>query len=268
MFRHLTRPRGAAAWITHENWRTEPGIPAGRRNAPVIRARVGLGVFERYEECWDLLDIPTDEVPVLVLDSYRHLMREPRIGSRCGIRGQPQSRQPGARRPTNQARDGPSCARVSTPSTPSPKRSRTTPLMRWPWRTRSPAVRVGLSADTPAASMIGRTIRITAVVDSRPAAWGNGQSRRWRRSRGNNEGSSASSGIRSRCSRSAPRPRRCTAVPPGPCGPCPDRGDTPRRHGCQSAPGSNGSVGSARASCDRSAAPPRGLDQREIPGRT
>jgi hypothetical protein len=70
----------AAAWITHENWRTEPGIPAGRRNAPVIRARVGLRVFERYEECWDLLDIPTDEVPVLLPDSYRHLMREPRIG--------------------------------------------------------------------------------------------------------------------------------------------------------------------------------------------
>jgi hypothetical protein len=70
----------AAAWITHEHWRTEPGIPAGRRNAPVVRARVGLAVFGRHEERWDLLDRPTDLVPVLLPHQCRQLLRETRIG--------------------------------------------------------------------------------------------------------------------------------------------------------------------------------------------
>jgi hypothetical protein len=69
----------AAAWISHEDWRTEPKVPAGRRQAPVVRARVGLRAFLRYEERWDLLEKATGQVPVLLPRRFRGLLHEPRI---------------------------------------------------------------------------------------------------------------------------------------------------------------------------------------------
>ena len=39
----------AATWIVHQQWLTEPGVPAGRRNAPHSRARVRVSVLEGIE---------------------------------------------------------------------------------------------------------------------------------------------------------------------------------------------------------------------------
>ena len=70
----------AAAWITHENWRTEPGVPAGKRNAGVDQARVAATVFEKYVDRWDLLHEPTTAVPVLLPPEYRDLAPSDRVG--------------------------------------------------------------------------------------------------------------------------------------------------------------------------------------------
>lgn len=70
----------AAAWISHQDWRTDPTAPPGKRNADVDRARVMVSVFERYEDRWDLLPEPTTNAPVLLPPSYRHLALEPRVG--------------------------------------------------------------------------------------------------------------------------------------------------------------------------------------------
>ena len=56
----------AAAWITHQHWLTEPGIPAGKRNVSASRSRVHVRTFEKYEDRWDLLDIDEHECPVLL----------------------------------------------------------------------------------------------------------------------------------------------------------------------------------------------------------
>lgn len=73
---HLT----AATWVVHQNWLTDPSAQAGRRNAPVSQARVNTAVWERYEGRWDLLDMPTNQVPVLLPDWVRQRAGEPRVG--------------------------------------------------------------------------------------------------------------------------------------------------------------------------------------------
>jgi hypothetical protein len=70
----------AAAWITHENWRTEPGVEPGKRNAGIDRARVSATVFEGYLDRWDLLHEPTSDVPVLLPADYRDLTLSDRVG--------------------------------------------------------------------------------------------------------------------------------------------------------------------------------------------
>lgn len=84
-----TPPRGfvvprdhaaAAAWIVHENWRTAPDVPAGQRNAPVSRARVQWDIWHGYEDRWDLLGTPTNEVPVLLPNWLRDRVALPRVG--------------------------------------------------------------------------------------------------------------------------------------------------------------------------------------------
>jgi hypothetical protein len=70
----------AAAWITHQHWLTEPGVPAGKRNVSAARARVYVRTFEAYEDRWDLLDIDESSCPVLLPAHYRDLAREPRVG--------------------------------------------------------------------------------------------------------------------------------------------------------------------------------------------
>lgn len=70
----------AAAWITHQHWLTEPGIPAGKRNVSASRSRVRVRTFEQYEDRWDLLDIDEHECPILLPPEYRDLALEPRVG--------------------------------------------------------------------------------------------------------------------------------------------------------------------------------------------
>lgn len=70
----------AAAWISHMHWYTEPGIPAGQRNAGVDRSRVALWVFADYEDRWDLLHVDCGEVPVLLPVRYRDYAQEARVG--------------------------------------------------------------------------------------------------------------------------------------------------------------------------------------------
>ena len=70
----------AAAWISHEDWRTNLSAPPGTRNAGVDRARVGLGAWKGYEDRWDLLNRPTTEAPVLLPPSFRELALGERVG--------------------------------------------------------------------------------------------------------------------------------------------------------------------------------------------
>lgn len=70
----------AAAWISHEDWRTDPGVASGTRNADVSRARVYRWVFEEYEDRWDLLDQPATKAPVLLPSEFRPLAQSNRVG--------------------------------------------------------------------------------------------------------------------------------------------------------------------------------------------
>lgn len=70
----------AAAWIGHMHWLTEPGIPAGKRNAPVSRSRVHIRTFERYEDRWDLLEVDESACPVMLPAEYRDYALEKRVG--------------------------------------------------------------------------------------------------------------------------------------------------------------------------------------------
>lgn len=74
----------AAAWIGHQHWLTEPGIPAGKRNVSASRSRVHIRTFEQYEDRWDLLNIDEDDCPVLLPPEYRGLALEPRVGLPAG----------------------------------------------------------------------------------------------------------------------------------------------------------------------------------------
>lgn len=86
--RHFVVPRShvaAAAWISHMSWLNEPEIPAGRRNAGLDQARVHLGVFEQYENRWDLMDIDEPDAPVLLPAVFRdYALGERRVGLPAG----------------------------------------------------------------------------------------------------------------------------------------------------------------------------------------
>jgi hypothetical protein len=69
-----------AVWVVHQNWLTEPGIPLGRRNAPMSQARTNLEVFAKYEDRWDLLDQPTSLALVLLPPWIRSKAREEGVG--------------------------------------------------------------------------------------------------------------------------------------------------------------------------------------------
>ena len=72
----------AATWIEHTEWLTNPTQPVGRRNTPISGARIRCDVFGRYEERWDLLKIPTSEVPILLPPKFRQLAQDERVGLR------------------------------------------------------------------------------------------------------------------------------------------------------------------------------------------
>lgn len=62
------------------NWRTEPGIAVGKRNAPLDMARIYEPIFEGYRDRWDLLQHSTAKAPVLLPPDYRNLALEERVG--------------------------------------------------------------------------------------------------------------------------------------------------------------------------------------------
>lgn len=70
----------AAAWIHHQHWLTDPGVPAGQRNTGLDQARVPADTFKGYENRWDLLQRPTTDAPVLLSPSLRAFAFEPRVG--------------------------------------------------------------------------------------------------------------------------------------------------------------------------------------------
>lgn len=62
------------------NWLTDPAAPPGKRNAGPDQSRVGIETVRPYEERWDLLGTPTDEVRVMLPRWYRELAVDPRVG--------------------------------------------------------------------------------------------------------------------------------------------------------------------------------------------
>jgi len=70
----------AAAWISHQDWRTDLSAVAGKRNAEVDAARVTLATWLGYEDRWDLLDNSAFDAPVLLPQRLRGLARDPRVG--------------------------------------------------------------------------------------------------------------------------------------------------------------------------------------------
>jgi hypothetical protein len=70
----------AGAWISHQDWLTDPAVPPGQRNTPLEMARVSLTTFEGYENRWELLLRPATTAPVLLPSEYRDLAADPRVG--------------------------------------------------------------------------------------------------------------------------------------------------------------------------------------------
>ncbi len=70
----------AATWIGHMSWLTEPGVPAGKRNAPIENARVDVRELVRYRDRWEDLQKPTTDLPVLLHPWMRDAIREERVG--------------------------------------------------------------------------------------------------------------------------------------------------------------------------------------------
>lgn len=70
----------AAAWIEHQHWLTEPGIPPGRRNVDHTRARLTRSAIAGYESRWDLLEAPASAAPVLLPRQYRDYALSERVG--------------------------------------------------------------------------------------------------------------------------------------------------------------------------------------------
>lgn len=72
----------AATWIRHMEWQTNPSVPPGTRNTDIRGARIDDWVFARYEQRWDLLQLPTTAVPVMLPPRFR----EWALGDRVGLR--------------------------------------------------------------------------------------------------------------------------------------------------------------------------------------
>jgi hypothetical protein len=70
----------AGFWIAYQDWLTEPGIPAGKRNTSLAAAHTFAPAFAGYHERWDLLDQATTTAPVLLPQTYRRLATDSRVG--------------------------------------------------------------------------------------------------------------------------------------------------------------------------------------------
>jgi len=70
----------AVTWIVHQNWLTSPDARPGSRNTDIGRSRIEPVVFEGYRDRWDLLDLPTSDVPVMLPTWVRDRATEERVG--------------------------------------------------------------------------------------------------------------------------------------------------------------------------------------------
>jgi hypothetical protein len=70
----------AGAWVAHMTWLRDPNVPEGTRNVGPERARIRRVIFEGYEDRWDLLSSPTNQVPVLLPTWIRDRCQNPDIG--------------------------------------------------------------------------------------------------------------------------------------------------------------------------------------------
>ncbi|MEY1677905.1 hypothetical protein AB4Z55_27420 [Gordonia sp. ABKF26] len=70
----------AATFLEHQNWRTDPTVLPGRRNAPVSQARASEHVFARYRDRWDLLNHPTADIPILLPQKLLDSATDERVG--------------------------------------------------------------------------------------------------------------------------------------------------------------------------------------------
>lgn len=70
----------AAAYISHQDWLTDPTAPAGQRNAGLSRSRVLASRLIGYRDRWDLLDLPATDAPVLLPTAWKELATDSRVG--------------------------------------------------------------------------------------------------------------------------------------------------------------------------------------------
>jgi hypothetical protein len=70
----------AATWIVHQNWRTDPSVTEGKRNAGLRQARIELVIWQGYEDRWDLLGTATSTAPILLPAWLRDRAQESRVG--------------------------------------------------------------------------------------------------------------------------------------------------------------------------------------------
>ena len=71
---------GAAAYIVHMDWLTDPAVPVGQRSTPVTQARINVEYWLGYENRWDLLESPSTAAPVMLPPTLRALALSTRVG--------------------------------------------------------------------------------------------------------------------------------------------------------------------------------------------
>jgi len=70
----------AGVWIRHMEWLTNPNVKPGSRSTGIKSNRIDSWLFERYEQRWDLLEVPTNKVPVMLPPRCRSLCTNDRVG--------------------------------------------------------------------------------------------------------------------------------------------------------------------------------------------
>ncbi|MCD9624239.1 hypothetical protein [Rhabdothermincola salaria] len=70
----------AGVWIRHMEWLTNPTVPKGQRNTSITGSRSEAWIFARYEHRWDLLEMPTTEVDVMLPPRFRTWAQDDRVG--------------------------------------------------------------------------------------------------------------------------------------------------------------------------------------------
>lgn len=77
----------AGTWIVHQNWRTDPSAPEGKRNAGLSQARIQLVIWEGYEDRWDLLGTRRARYPCYYQTGSASVPRRSELVCLPGIHG-------------------------------------------------------------------------------------------------------------------------------------------------------------------------------------